>query len=657
MALHRFGAAASPDAVLAAFRAADAAELAPRLRERAGRSSCELAQRERVLSVVRRLPGAQERALARAERAMRREFWLFGQRVCFGASGEIAWSRDPQSGHVYPRVPASSLPLLRTGVDPKPVWELGRLEALLALAQGAWVRPAQADVFAAEAAAQLGLFLADNPAGVGVHWTCAMEVALRGANLARALRMFADAPAFEAGDVLQRALVAVAEHAAFVEAHLEDQGAVPNNHLVADYAGLLVMGVLFPELPGMEGRVALAAQGLRREMEAQVHPDGVSFEGSVPYHRLAVELFTLAFVHARDHGADLGRGYAERLRAMYRVALAYSSERGEAPQLGDNDSGRALGLTDRGSREHGYLASLGAALFGASELRREGEPLCDEAAWLLGESGGARYEATPAQARPASFSSAAGGLHVLRGAGAVVSVSAGENGQRGLGGHSHNDKLSFELHLGGVPVIVDPGTGTYTRDPALRNALRRTAAHSTLQVDGAEQAPFDPARLFALPEGARARASRVLRSQTVEQLTAAHTGFPGVEVERTFTLDKVRRALLVVDLLRGAGVHSLVTRLQLKDAQARRVPVTPEHRARAREVAESMALWGEAAVELGPAGAADAVVLVLGAGPLSLSLDEARYSPGYGELTESLSVAVRARRALPCALGWLILWG
>ena len=53
-----------------------------------------------------------------------------------------------------------------------------------------------------------------------------------------------------------------------------------------------------------------------------------------------------------------------------------------------------------------------------------------------------------------------------------------------MGGHSHNDKLSFELHLGGRPVIVDPGMGTYTREPALRNAMRATAAHNTPQLDG-----------------------------------------------------------------------------------------------------------------------------------------------------------------------------
>ncbi len=649
VALHRRAAELPAPALLSAFSSRGPEELPARLRGRAGLSCCELSQRERVLAAVQAVPGAAERALERAERAMRRELHVFGRTVSFGPGGAIAWSRDPGSGFVYPSTPASELLLLREGVDPKDVWELGRLEWLLALGQGAWVAPERRDRYAAEAADQLTSFLEENPCGVGVHWTCAMEVSLRGANLARALSMLADAPAFQDGGLLLRALRALAEHANFVEANLEDQGAVPNNHLVADYAGLLVMGLLFPELPGAARKVALSAQGLREQMESQVHPDGVSFEGSVPYHRLALELFTLAFVHARDYGVKLGQPFAARLWAMYQVALRYTSERGLAPQLGDNDSGLALGLADRGSTEHGYLASLGAALFGAPELRREGEPLCDEAAWLLGERGLRRFSRAEPRAQPESFSSPKGGLHVLRGGGGVVSVSAGENGQRGLGGHSHNDKLSFELHVHGEPVIVDPGTGTYTRDPALRNALRGTAAHSTVQVDGAELAPLQPARLFALPEHAGAKVTRWLPGASRELLTASHRGYPGVEVERTFVLDKERGALAVTDLLRGAGVHSLVSRLQLPDARAQLAPLSGEDRALAAAVGGVGALV-ETVVELPRAR-----VVVWGEGA-ALSLEQARCSPGYGRVQDSLCVAVRARAGLPVQLGFVILW-
>jgi hypothetical protein len=483
-----------------------------------------------------------------------------------------------------------------------------------------------------------------------------MEVALRAANLAQALVMFADAAEVRRPEVLVPVLGALAEHAAYVEANLEDQGVVPNNHLVANLVGLLVVGVLFPELPGASRQVAGAVAGLRAQMAAQVHPEGTSFEGSVPYHRLAVELFTLGWVMARGAGLDPGEAYAARLRGMYAAARAWCSEEGLAPQLGDNDSGRALPFREREAREQGYLAPLGAALFGEASLAQGAFP--DEAAWLLGAEGVARFRSLPPAGPPRSASFPAGGFHVLRGAGAVVTVSAGPQGQGGVGGHSHNDKLSFELHLGGRPVIVDPGTGTYTREPAVRNALRRTAAHNTLEVDGAEQAPLDPERLFALPEAARARVLIFQSGEGLDRLTARHDGYRAlpapVGVERTFLLDKRERALGVTDVLTGVGEHEVVGRLHLPDELARLRPPTPEELARARRVPEAPWDFEPLGVELGPAEAPRALVL-FGAG-LAPQLEPSRYSPGYGRVVPARAVAFRVRRVPPAWLRWLVVF-
>ncbi len=455
-------------------------------------------------------------------------------------------------------------------------------------------------------------------------------------------------------DLLLKALASLSAHADWVEQNLEDQGAVPNNHLVSNYVGLLVIGVLFPELPSSARQVSLAARGLREQMAAQVHPDGVSFEGSVPYHRLAVELFTLAYLNALAHGVDLGGEYHDRLERMYRVVAAYTSERGLAPQLGDNDSGRVFPLRDRASLDHGYLLPLGAAIFAAPELKAEGQLFSDEAAWLLGERGLRRYLRLEAKAKPGSFRSDASGLHVLRGAGATVAISAGANGQKGVGGHSHNDKTSFELHLGGVPVIVDPGSPTYTRDPQLRNAFRKTAAHNVLEVDGREQAAFDPKRLFALPDLAGAKVEAFESNERCERISMSHRGLAPLVVSRTLTLDRAERGLSGVEVTSGEGVHTLVCRFHLPDTQARIRPVTAEERARAARILEAPERCGDSVVELGAEGAARALLMFeAGCEP---ALEASSYSPGYGELSEALSVVVSTRRAAEGRLGWVVVF-
>ena len=647
------------EALLGSHGASSAVELPGLALDRPGLAHCDVTRRAAVLAALDRLPGAAERALARARAAAGRRFRFLGAVVPVPLEGAIDYSLDASSGHRYPLHPAGELSLLAGGADPKLPWALGRMDQLVALAQGAWVAGgAEGLDFARTFVAQATDFIQANPVGLGIQWACPMEVALRAANLAQALRMLADAPPVRDPGFLSLALAALAEHARFVEAHLEDQHAVPNNHLVAGLVGLLAASVLFPGLPGASRHLAMAARGLEAQMAAQVHPDGCSFEGSVPYHRLAVELFTLAHLLARSGGASLSTGFQERLALAYRVVEGYCPEHGLAPQMGDNDSGRAFALADRESLDHGYLLPLGAALFGDARLKRAGDSFCDEGAWLLGCEGLERFEALQPGEQPGAFVSRHAGWAVVKQGDAYLAVSAGRTGQRGFGGHSHNDQLSFELHLGGRPLIVDPGTFCYARDPRARNAFRSTEAHNTLQVDGEEINPFDPARLFALPDRAAAELDtfRVGRAQAC--ISARHGGYRalpagGVEVERTFVLDRETRALSVTDFLRGDGVHRLVSRIHLPDSQGRLRTSTAAERKRALHVPGAPQKVGRLLLEIGEPGAP--LALVLFDPKVRPRLESAAYSPGYGERRPALALHMHRTLRAPGWMGWVVL--
>ena len=88
-------------------------------------------------------------------------------------------------------------------------------------------------------------------------------------------------------------------------------------------------------------------------------------------------------------------------------------------------------------------------------------------------------------------------------------VDAGEVGMGGIGGHGHNDVLSFDLSAAGAPLLVDSGTYTYTADPAARQAMRSTAAHNALRIDGQETSRLAGDRwLAATRDGLIVRACR-----------------------------------------------------------------------------------------------------------------------------------------------------
>jgi hypothetical protein len=86
------------------------------------------------------------------------------------------------------------------------------------------------------------------------------------------------------------------------------------------------------------------------------------------------------------------------------------------------------------------------------------------------------------------------GIYIFNSPRVYLLISAGPNGQKGNGGHAHNDKLSFELNIDGEDVVVDPGTYLYTPLPEMRNKFRSVQAHNTLIIENEEQNEWSSGR-------------------------------------------------------------------------------------------------------------------------------------------------------------------
>lgn len=78
------------------------------------------------------------------------------------------------------------------------------------------------------------------------------------------------------------------------------------------------------------------------------------------------------------------------------------------------------------------------------------------------------------------------GLYLYRSQRLYLAIRCGSVGQKGNGGHAHNDQLAIELNIDGEDWITDPGTYLYTPLPERRNSYRSIKAHSAPQVDRQE---------------------------------------------------------------------------------------------------------------------------------------------------------------------------
>ena len=86
-----------------------------------------------------------------------------------------------------------------------------------------------------------------------------------------------------------------------------------------------------------------------------------------------------------------------------------------------------------------------------------------------------------------------GGYHRLSSGNLVMIVDTGAAPERAMSTRAHAGPLSFELSDGQERIIVNCGAGPDSMED-LREALRETAAHSTLVIDAASSLTFRPCR-------------------------------------------------------------------------------------------------------------------------------------------------------------------
>lgn len=301
----------------------------------------------------------------------------------------IDWQRDFISGYRWEERSwhRDIRPGVLLGVDIKVPWELARMQHLPNLAMACHFArqhtPGSQDapVYEQELRNQILDFIATNPPGFGVNWACAMDVAIRCANLLVAHDIIL-ASGERLDDAFERVFASsILAHARHVIKNLEWSPVYRGNHYLANIVGLLFASTYLPKSDEVDGWLAFSVQELMAEVDYQFHEDGSNFEASVCYHRLSSEMVLWGFallsnlpakklavltqpdfhhrknvprlrpeiwalhpVPGSDRLSPVPPWGWERLKRMADFTEALTRPDGNVTQFGDNDSGRFLVL-------------------------------------------------------------------------------------------------------------------------------------------------------------------------------------------------------------------------------------------------------------------------------------------------------------------------
>jgi uncharacterized heparinase superfamily protein len=360
----------------------------------------------------------------------------------------------------------------------------------------------------------------------------------------------------------------------FLRRHLEYD--VGGNHLIKGLKALAGLAVFFAD----ERLLRLAVRRLSRQLTSQVLADGGHYERAPAYHcQVLADLIDVAdlLLATGWTPTDELSAAVERMRSWLGAVLTPD---GQVPLLND---GYPVGPE--------FLAAL-----------RPG-PVPDGSLLVLPATGLVR--------------AVVGDWHLLADVGPPCPPS--------LPAHAHADTLGCLVHVGKVPLLIDTGTSTYEPGPVRRHE-RSTAAHSTVQVDGADSTEV----WGVFRAGRRARVSGLAAYADSSGVTcqAVHDGFRSLHGQplhrRAWSLTS--GGLRVDDTITGRGRHEIVIRWQLAGGSV-------------IQVAEA------SAIVTGPAGAFS--VAVTATDSMLLTIETSQVAAGYASAANALVLSCRTHAVLP----------
>lgn len=472
-----------------------------------------------------RFPDAAQTAAAWGDRVLSGEIDLLGYRSLRFETAEtrIDWHLDPVHGRRAPVRFWSAVPYLDPACgDHKIVWELNRHQHWIRLGRAFWLTGNVA--YRDRVLAELMWWMEANPPLIGINWASALELGLRSLSWVWALHLLAGTDIDDPCPWIVDLLIGVDRQLAHVETNLSYYFS-PNTHLLGEALSLYIAGRALPLLSASARREAIGRRILVAEMSRQIASDGGHCERSTHYHRYTLDFYLMALAVARITEDPIAAAFESAVARLAAATRLMADATGTLPHFGDDDAGVLMPLTGRAPDDVADSLATAAALVDRGDLRIGA--LTEEALWTLAHPvlrreleralAGGPAEALRSSALPET------GYYISRtAAGDHLVIDGGPHGYLN-GGHAHADALSMTCSIGGVPLLIDAGTGCYTIDCATRDRLRSTAAHNTLELDGRTQSV--PAGPFHWLRSAGSRVHKWRTADGFDFFDGSHDGY------------------------------------------------------------------------------------------------------------------------------------
>ena len=408
-------------------------------------------------------------------------------------------------------------------------------------------------------------WIEENPLMYSINWGCAMDVSIRAVNWIWCLGLLSDYDWKKHDKDLRFIKVSLFQHGWFIFRNLE--GSIfnyTNNHYLSNLTGLIFLGQLFNSVSDGKKWLNYGELSFYREIRIQILPSGITYERSLHYNRLVLELILWPLISLKCSGNKIPQDIWSRLENMFEFIMHTSRPDGSCPIIGDQDNGRLLPFGTEELNDFQYLLSIGSLLFKRAEFKNVDQGYNIYSALLGSKYNLNMYEEIDdfkGEIKSIGFNDV--GLYVMRTNKNYLIFNGSTRGlysdKKSLNTHSHSDLFSFDLFIRDKAFIIDPGTYVYTSNKLERNLFRGTRKHNTVVVDGQNQDKLSENDLFQMSRDSTSTIKEWTTNNQQDLISAEHNGYMSLDEPvkhlRSITFEKLSENWLIIDQLLGDGIH------------------------------------------------------------------------------------------------------
>jgi hypothetical protein len=460
-------------------------------------------------------------------------------------------------------------------VDIKVPWELARFNdfSVLAVCHFLTTDKKLKEQIEFEVRNRILDFIAMNPPEFGVNWINSMEVSIRAVNWLVAFDILRQSGADFDGEFKKIFFSSIYSHYRFIIEHPEWSSGMRGNHYFTNICSLLIISSYLAVTKETTQILLYSIIELVKEFFYQFNDDGSNFEASTYYHCFVLEvlLFTLdtllklpkqkikAISEINSNGKgfkkiskdlfltnllikdgliDFDKEFWKRLLKVIQFTDVILLKDGSTINIGDGDSGRYLKFSDGNYlwlRE--FIDNIVYKQSYNNHLKKNIKEyfLSEITKKIRHELVNLNFDLSDSRKSLYLFKDF--GLYVFNNQQFKLYFRCGSIGQKGKGGHAHNDQLSIILLIDEIPIFIDSGTYIYTGNHKMRNMFRSTEMHNTLSINGLEQNQWNIGskdELFWLRDTSKAKITKINENE----IEGIHFGFDNPTLRKILINDK-----------------------------------------------------------------------------------------------------------------------